>query len=342
MIEIPEGSATLGLERCENQPVWLDNEYESAPLQCRLFRRPIRSHQPEYLQFMNAGGYENEALWRGADWQWKTQHNISHPVFWNRLDGEWQYRRCLRMFACRLTGTVYVSHAEASAYARWRRRRCPLRRQWHRRSVWYAGGTRDRIPGELKLPIPGSETSISRAGTHARRAFRQGESAFGVGDLVATGGSGRPRRLLRSPVFSPSSFIPATRPVSSKDRRTHACRLARAATLIRSARHRRNWPSSRIKLEGLKTGERSKRRGRHSHPLPTRSPTRNALSPCRKARRAWGPALEIEVSEPGIGSFSSPGIRLSVPSGVPYAARCHCASVGNAFSAQRAYALASA
>jgi len=48
-------------------------------------------------------GYENEALWRGADWQWKT-HTISHTGVGIAWTVSGSTGRCLRMFACRLTG----------------------------------------------------------------------------------------------------------------------------------------------------------------------------------------------------------------------------------------------
>ena len=93
MIQIPAGNATLGLPRCQTKLFGWDNEYEAHTIEVPTFAiDQYEVTNREYLQFISAGGYENQALWRDADWKWKTQHNLSHPVFWNLVDGEWQYR----------------------------------------------------------------------------------------------------------------------------------------------------------------------------------------------------------------------------------------------------------
>ena len=133
MIEIPAGDATLGLSRCQTNAFGWDNEYEAHAVAVPAFSiDQYEVTNREYLQFMNAGGYENQSLWREADWKWKTQHNISHPVFWNRVDGEWQYRTMFENVPLPLDWPVYVSHAEASAYARWAGKALPTEAQWHR------------------------------------------------------------------------------------------------------------------------------------------------------------------------------------------------------------------
>jgi len=210
MIEIPEGSATLGLERCETNLFGWDNEYEAHAVTVPAFsvdRYEVTNR--EYLQFMNAGGYENEALWREADWKWKTQHNISHPVFWNRLDDGWQYRTMFENVPLPLDWPVYVSHAEASAYARWAEKELPTEAQWHRAAYGTPEGT--------ERPYPwGTEAPDSRFGNFDFEswdptpvgAFRQGESAFGVGDLVGNGWEWTATAFAPFPGFQRFEFYP--------------------------------------------------------------------------------------------------------------------------------------
>jgi iron(II)-dependent oxidoreductase len=142
----------------------------------------------EYLQFMNAGGYEDEALWREADWKWKTQHNVSNPVFWNRVDREWQYRTMFENVSLPLDWPVYVSHAEASAYARWAGKALPTEAQWHRAAYGTPEGTERPYPWGCEAPDRrfGNFDFESWDPTPVG-AFRQGESAFGVVDLVGNG-----------------------------------------------------------------------------------------------------------------------------------------------------------
>ena len=63
MIEIPAGSATLGLARWQTQPFGWDNEYEEHTIAVPAFSiDQYEVTNREYLQFMNAGGYENQAF----------------------------------------------------------------------------------------------------------------------------------------------------------------------------------------------------------------------------------------------------------------------------------------
>ncbi len=105
MIEIPAGTATLGISRRDANIFGWDNEYEAHTVAVPAFSiDQYEVTNREYLQFMKAEGYQNQSLWGDADWKWKTQHNISNPVFWNRVSGEWQYRTMFEKFLCRRTG----------------------------------------------------------------------------------------------------------------------------------------------------------------------------------------------------------------------------------------------
>ena len=57
MIEIPAGTATLGLARCQTNPFGWDNEYEEHTIAVPSFSiDQYEVTNREYLQFMNAGG----------------------------------------------------------------------------------------------------------------------------------------------------------------------------------------------------------------------------------------------------------------------------------------------
>jgi gamma-glutamyl hercynylcysteine S-oxide synthase len=90
----------------------------------------------QYLEFMAAGGYETRAFWSDDDWNWKTARAISHPVFWTRAGPgratHGSTARCSSEIALPLDWPVYVSHAEAMAYARWAGKSLPTEEEWHR------------------------------------------------------------------------------------------------------------------------------------------------------------------------------------------------------------------
>ena len=210
MIAIPAGAATLGISRSDTGVFGWDNEYEEHKVQVPAFsidRYEVTNRQ--YLDFMTAGGYEEPALWREADWKWKVQLNISHPVFWNRVDGEWRYRTMFESVPLPLDWPVYVSHAEASAYARWVGKALPSEAQWHRAAYGTPEGQERQFPW-------GSETPNRKLGNFdfdrwdptPVGAFPQGQSAFGVADLLGNGWEWTSTRFASFPGFEAFSFYP--------------------------------------------------------------------------------------------------------------------------------------
>ena len=120
MMNISAGVATLGLPRNDAEVFGWDNEYERQEVSVPAFK--IDEHMvtnAQFLQFLDAGGYDERDLWSPADWDWKTAHGIRHPAFWKQVQSRWHY--CGMFDEVMLPGNwpVYVSHAEASAYARW-------------------------------------------------------------------------------------------------------------------------------------------------------------------------------------------------------------------------------
>jgi ergothioneine biosynthesis protein EgtB len=188
MIEIPPGAATLGLSR-DNLDFGWDNEFDAHRVSVPAFeidRHKVTNGQ--YLEFMNAGGYENSSSWPEAGWNWKTEQNLSHPLFWKRRNGRWYYRTMFDELPLPLDWPVFVSHAEASAYARWAGKTLPTEAQWHRAAY----GT----PAGSERPFPwGSETpgrmhgyfDFKRWDPTPVNAFPRGASAFGVTGLLGNG-----------------------------------------------------------------------------------------------------------------------------------------------------------
>ena len=84
MVEIPGGPVTLGLSSSSGTFGW-DNEFEAHTVEVPAFAiDKYKVTNGQYLEFMEAGGYENRDLWSDADWQWKAAQNITHPAFWRR------------------------------------------------------------------------------------------------------------------------------------------------------------------------------------------------------------------------------------------------------------------
>jgi iron(II)-dependent oxidoreductase len=177
-IEIPAGPVTLGLPRVGGLFGW-DNEFEAHTVDVPAFAiDQYKVTNQQYLEFMNAGGYETRAFWGGdnednEDWNWKSRQGVSHPAFWRREGKQWLYRTMFDDVPLPLDWPVYVSQAEAKAYARWAGKSLPTEAEWQRAA--YA--TVDAL----------GNFDFARWSPVPVNAFPQGRSAFGVQGMLGNG-----------------------------------------------------------------------------------------------------------------------------------------------------------
>ncbi|SAK64112.1 aerobic sulfatase maturase family protein [Caballeronia pedi] len=136
-VRVPAGSATLGLTRESGRFGW-DNEFGEERIDVPAFEIDrYMVTNGEYLRFIDAGGYWNREYWDDADWAWKEDERIAHPAFWIPGDGDdapdaWKLRTMFDEIALPPDWPVYVSYAEAKAYARWAGKSLPTEAQWQR------------------------------------------------------------------------------------------------------------------------------------------------------------------------------------------------------------------
>jgi len=110
-----------------------DNEFEAHTVPVPEFAiDKYKVTNGQFLQFLDDGGYNEKSLWEPTDWEWRIAQNISHPVFWVRHQDRWGYRSMFEELSLPSDWPVYVSHAEAHAYARWAGKVLPTEPQWHR------------------------------------------------------------------------------------------------------------------------------------------------------------------------------------------------------------------
>ncbi len=188
MLQIPAGPATLGLAHDAETFGW-DNEFQAHTANVPAFeidRYMITNRQ--FLEFMNAGGYETRAFWSEDDWNWRCAREVSHPVFWKRANDGWLYRTMFDEIPLPLDWPAYVSHAEAAAYARWAGKSLPTEEQWQRAAYGTADGTERRYPWGGEAPESSfGNFDFSRWGPAPANAYPRGQSAFGVEGMLGNG-----------------------------------------------------------------------------------------------------------------------------------------------------------
>ncbi|HXM24013.1 MAG TPA: SUMF1/EgtB/PvdO family nonheme iron enzyme [Terriglobales bacterium] len=210
MIEIPAGRATLGLTRSNRSVFGWDNEYEAQAVDVTAFAiDKYKVTNGQYLDFVTAGCYENPACWTEEDWNWRTAQEISHPVFWKRNRERWYCRTMFDEIPLPLDWPVYVSHAEASAYARWAGKSLPTEAQWHRVAYGAEDGTERPFPWGTAAPNSSKGNfDFQNWDPTPVGAFPEGESAFGVADLLGNGWEWTSSRFEPFPGFQRFSFYP--------------------------------------------------------------------------------------------------------------------------------------
>jgi len=170
MIEIPAGLVTLGMDQNTGQFGW-DNEFEAHPVEVPRFS--MDQHKVtngQFAGFVEAGGYGKREFWSQENWDWKISAGVLHPAFWIPKAGQFFYRSMFEEMPLPLEAPVYVSHAEACAYARWLGQELPTEAEWQRAAE---GATPPDESRELWDAPP--------AGSAPQRA-----SVFGVEDLFGT------------------------------------------------------------------------------------------------------------------------------------------------------------
>jgi gamma-glutamyl hercynylcysteine S-oxide synthase len=188
MVEIPRGMATLGRKRSEEGFGW-DNEFEEHAVHVPAFRIDAYNvTNRQFLHFVAEGGYGERAFWSEADWNWLQSSGTSHPAFWIPRGDRYLCRTMFDEIPLPLSWPVYVSHAEATAYARWARKELPSEAEWHRAANGTPSGAEREYPwGEDSPEASFGNFGFQRWDPAPVGASPAGSSAFGVADLAGNG-----------------------------------------------------------------------------------------------------------------------------------------------------------
>jgi ergothioneine biosynthesis protein EgtB len=170
-IAVSAGTVTLGTRAGDSPFAW-DNELEPHDVQVDAFA--VDAHNvtnAQFMAFVDAGGYRDARWWRSEDWTWVQSASIAHPRFWEHADRRWHWRAMFERVPLPASWPVYVTWAEASAYASWSGTRLMTEAEYHRAAL---GSTPVNIDFGRWDPVSvGSQPDAA--------------SAFGVHDLIGNG-----------------------------------------------------------------------------------------------------------------------------------------------------------
>jgi ergothioneine biosynthesis protein EgtB len=206
---VPAGRATLGARRGEIPFGW-DNEFPGQVVEVPAFEMDVFDvTNRDFAEFLDAGGYRREELWSPEDWKWLRQEGIEHPTFWEREGERWYWRGMWERLPLPEAWPVYVSHAEASAYARWKGKRLPTEAEFHRAAYGAPDGSERPFPwGEAEPDATRGNFDFERWDPVPVGSRPAGASAWGIQDLVGNGWEWTSTVFSGFPGFEPMPSYP--------------------------------------------------------------------------------------------------------------------------------------
>jgi ergothioneine biosynthesis protein EgtB len=170
-VRVPAGEVVLGTD-LRSTPFGWDNELPPWTAGVDAFTIDADNvTNAAFMAFVDAGGYGDARWWRDEDWQWVVAEAIEHPPFWIRGTDGWRWRGMFESAPLPPGWPVYVTWAEAHAFANWRGGRLATEAE-------YTHAARGTEPGNCDFerwdpePVGERRTSVS---------------AFGVRDLAGNG-----------------------------------------------------------------------------------------------------------------------------------------------------------
>ena len=179
-IDVEEGVYQIGHNTNE---FCFDNELGRHKVYLQAYRISNKlTTNEEFLEFINAGGYQRFKFWHAEGWDWVQNNNIHSPLYWHQIDGEWHHYNLNGLQKINPEAPVsHVSYFEAFAYAQYRDSRLPTEFEWEVAQPYFSWGKRWEWTESAYLPYPNYQKADGALGEY--------NGKFMVNQKVLRGGS---------------------------------------------------------------------------------------------------------------------------------------------------------
>lgn len=206
---VPTGTATLGADRSELPFGW-DNEFPRQTWDVAAFEVDVDDvTNQDFLEFMEAGGYGRADLWDPDGWKWVQASGVAHPPFWVPGERGFEWLGMFERIPLPASWPAWVTHAEASAFAKWRGGRLMTEAEYHRAAFGESSGR------ERDFPWGGEPPDATRGNFDFAHwepvpvgSYPTGASAWGIRDLVGNGWEWTSSVFEGFPGFEPMASYP--------------------------------------------------------------------------------------------------------------------------------------
>jgi len=179
-LNIPEGIHEIGFD---GDGFCYDNELGKHKVYLPQFQiSQALVTNGEFLEFIEAGGYSDFNLWLDEGWTWVNENNIISPLYWHRINEEWQHFTLGGLQKINQDSILcHVSFYEAAAFAEWKGMRLPTEFEWEVAAAQLNWGKRWEWTNSAYLPYRGFKKANGALGEY--------NGKFMVNQMVLRGGS---------------------------------------------------------------------------------------------------------------------------------------------------------
>ncbi|TNE79608.1 MAG: ergothioneine biosynthesis protein EgtB [Bacteroidetes bacterium] len=180
---VEEGMYLIGHE---GNDFCFDNEKGAHDVFLESFEIADRAvRNDEYLEFIEAGAYQDFQWWLAEGWDWVLANQMDSPLYWVKKEDQWFRYSLSGLIPLEPFGPLmHVNYYEADAFARWKGARLPTEFEWEAAfqinpdwmysPVW-------EWTASAYLPYPGFKTEPGALGEY--------NGKFMVNQMVLRGGS---------------------------------------------------------------------------------------------------------------------------------------------------------
>jgi ergothioneine biosynthesis protein EgtB len=154
----------------------------------KIATRLVTNH--DYLQFIEAGGYQDFRYWHAEGFDWVKSSQVSAPLYWHLIDGEWKNYTYSGLLPVNPHSPVnHISFYEASAYAAWKGMRLPTEFEWEVAAGRIGWGRRWEWTESAYLPYPGFKKAPGAIGEYNGKFMVNQKVLRGASEVTSPGHS---------------------------------------------------------------------------------------------------------------------------------------------------------